>query len=141
MDGRLFVPFALIALAGCRKDGPEVQIQKAFDRCVKAIEAADPGSALEVLSPQFSGPEGMTREEAKLYLMGLLHQEKIGITVFTSLIAVKGSQGDQAVEVLLTSRSGATLLPQETSKRIFRLHWERLDGVWRLQSLQPPENP
>jgi hypothetical protein len=137
MMGRLVVPLALIALAGCRQDSPETLIQRAFDTCVKAIEEADPGTALEVLSPQFSGPEGMGRDEAKLYLMGLLRQEKIGITVFASRIDVKGSQATQSVEVILTSRSGATLLPQDASRRLFLLRWERLDGDWRLRSLQP----
>ena len=105
MDGRWVVPLAVIALAGCHKDSPEAQIQKAFDACVKALEAGDSGSALAALSPQFSGPEGMTRDEAKLYLLGLLHQEKIGITVFASRIEVQGSQGTQAVEVALTPLS------------------------------------
>lgn len=140
MDGRLVVPLAVIVLAGCHKDSPEAQIQKAFDACVKALEAGDSGSALGVLSPQFSGPEGMTRDEAKLYLLGLLRQEKLGITVFASRIEVQGSQGTQAVEVVLTSRSGADLLPQDASRRLFLLTWERLEGDWRLRNLQTPGN-
>ena len=141
MDDRLVVPFALILLAGCHQDSPEVQIQKAFDTCVKAIEAADPKPVLAVLSPQFSGPEGMSREEAKIYLLGLLRQEKLGITVFANRIAVHGSQGDQSVEVVLTSRSGSTLLPEDASRKLFLLRWERLDGLWRLQSLASSGEP
>jgi hypothetical protein len=136
MDARRVVPIALISLAGCREESPGTRIQKAFDQCVQAIEKADSDSALEVLSPKFSGPEGMTRDEAKLYLMGLLRQEKIGITIFASRIEVKGSTGIQSVEVVLTSRSGSSLLPQDASHRQFLLSWERLDGDWRVRSLQ-----
>jgi hypothetical protein len=140
VDDRLVVPLALIVLAGCRKDSPEAQIQKSFDACVKALEEGDFGSAVDVLSPQFEGPEGMRRDEAKLYLMGLLRQEKVGITVFASRIEVKGSQGTQSVEVMLTSRSGSSILPEDASRRLFLLRWERLDGDWRLRSLQTSGN-
>jgi hypothetical protein len=138
MDGRWIAPIALIALAGCHRNRPEDQIQRAFDTCVKAIEAADPGSALDVLGPHFAGPGGMTREEAKRVLEGLLRQGRIGITVSASLIAAKEDQGDQAVEVILTRRSDTKVMPTEATRVIFRLHWERLNGIWRLQSLLPP---
>lgn len=140
MDGRLVVPLALVALVGCRKNSPEAQIQKAFDACVKAIEASDAASALDILSPQFSGPEGMTRDEAKLYLMGFLRQGQLGITVLASRIEVKGAQGTQAVEVVLTSRSGSDLLPQDASRKLFLLHWETRNGDWCLRSLLESES-
>ena len=141
MDGRLVAPLALIVLAGCHKDSPEALIQKSFDACVKAIEEADPGSAVARMSPQFSGPEGMTRDEAKLYLMGLLRQEKLGITVFASRIEVKGAQGTQSVEAILTSRTGSGLLPQDASRRLFLLRWEQVDGDWYVRSLLESGNP
>jgi hypothetical protein len=141
MDLRLVAPLAIIALTGCRKDSPEVQIQKAFDACVKAIEEADFDPPIKTLSPQFSGPEGMTRDDAKLYLFGLLRQEKIGITVFSSRITVKGSQATQTVEMVLTSRSGASLLPQDASHRMFLLRWERSEGDWRVRNLESSGNP
>jgi hypothetical protein len=141
MKGPFAIPAVLIAVTGCREDRPEVEIQKAFDACVKAVQEADPGSAVEVLSPAFSGPDGMTREEARLYLMGILRQEKVGVTVFASRIDVKGSRGTQSVEALLTSRSGGSILPQDASRRLFLLRWERQEGRWRLRSLQESGNP
>ncbi len=136
------LPLALlILLPGCRSERPEALIQKAFDGCVEAIEAGDAAEAAEPLSPRFSGPEGMNRDEAKLYLMGLLKQEKVGITVFSSHIEVKGAQAQQAVELLLTSRSGAAILPQDASRRLFQLRWERIDGEWRLRSLEEVRTP
>ncbi len=135
------IPIVIASLAACRSESPEAQIQKAFDGCVKAIEVSDVSSAVEPLSPSFAGPEGMGRDEAKLYLLGLLKQEKIGITVLSSRIEAKGSQGQQAVELLLTSRSGSGLLPQDASRRLFQLRWERIKGDWRLRSLEEVRTP
>lgn len=135
------LPVALILLSGCRSESPEVLIQKAFDECVKAIEAGDAGQAVEPLSPRFSGPDGMNRDEARLYLMGLLKQENVGITVFSSRVEAKGSQAQQAVELLLTSRSGAAILPQDASRRLFQLRWEQQEGEWRLRSLEEVRTP
>jgi len=141
MHGRLTVPFALFLLAGCTQQSPEAQIEKAFDACVQAIEDGEAGDAVEALSPQFSGPEGMSREEARLYLMGLLRREKVGINVLASRIEVKANQAVQSVEVLLTGRSGGGLLPQEAGRRVFLLRWEHRDSHWRLRSLQEAGRP
>jgi hypothetical protein len=141
MIRRLLLSIALIALTGCRRESPEAEIQKAFDTCVQAIQEADPGTATNRLSAQFSGPEGMTRDEARLYLMELLRREHVGITVFASRIAVQGSQGTQSVEAILTSRSGDSLLPQDASRRLFLLRWERRQGTWYLRSLEEPRQP
>lgn len=135
------LPAILLLLPGCRSERPEALIQKAFDACVKAIEAGDAAEAVEPLSPRFSGPEGMNRDEARLYLMGLLKQETVGITVFSSRIEAKGSQAQQAVELLLTSRSGAAILPQDASRRLFQLRWELTEGEWRLRSLEEVRTP
>jgi hypothetical protein len=124
-----------VLLAGCRTESPEAQIRKAFEGCVAAIEQADPEPPIRILSPDFAGPENMTRDEAKLYLIGLLRQEKVGITVVSSRITVQGSQATQAVELVLTSRTGGNLLPQDASRRRFTLRWERQNGAWRLRAL------
>jgi hypothetical protein len=138
MDGRLAVPVALLALAGCRQESPEAQIKKTFDACLKAIEEGDASRPGEALGPQFSGPEGMSGDEAKLFLAALLRTERVGVTVFSSRIEVQGSRGAQTVEVLLTSRSGGGLLPQDASRKTYLLRWERLEGKWRLGSLTEP---
>jgi hypothetical protein len=83
----------------------------------------------------------MGRNDAKLYLMGLLRQERVGITVLSSRIEAKGTQAQQAVEIILTSRSGSGLLPQDASRRLFQLRWERLEGRWRLRGLEEIRTP
>jgi hypothetical protein len=130
----------LVALAGCHHESPETQIQKAFEGSIQAIESADSETPIKILSPRFTGPDGMSRDEAKLYLMGLLRQGKIGVTVLSSHIEVHGSQATQTVEMVLTSRTGISLLPQDVSHRLFRLGWERMDGDWRLRDLEAESN-
>lgn len=137
----LVIPVALVSLAGCRQESPERRIQQAFDRTVVAIEASDAAKAIEVLSESFRGPDGMTRGEAQLYLMGLFRQEKVGITVFSSRIAVNGSRATQTAEVVLTSRAGGRILPQEASRRTFLLDWEERNDAWRVRSLEESPRP
>ena len=136
MRTRLAVPLALVALAGCREASPEAKIRQAFDACVKAIQEADPEAAASVLDPAFTGPDGMTRDKARLVLRGLLSQEKVGVTVFASRIEVKGSRATQSVEALLTSRSGGSLLPSDASRKAYLLGWERREGRWTVRSFQ-----
>lgn len=136
MAPRLALPFVLVALAGCRQESPEAALQKAFDAALKAIQQGDAGTAAELLGPAFSGPDGMTGGEAKLFLTALLRREKVGVTVLSNRLAVEENQATQSVEVLLTSRAGGAFLPEDASRKPFLLTWERVEGRWRLQGLQ-----
>ena len=127
--------FTICNLVGCREESPEARVRTAFDACVKAVEARDAGAAVEGLSTDFQGPEGLDKPGARLYLMGLLRQEKVGITVLGNRVEVKGAEADQAVELMLMSK-GEGLLPKDASRRIFRLHWKLEDGEWRLGRLE-----
>jgi hypothetical protein len=137
MNPRLvLVPLLLSALVVCRPDSPEGQVKRAFEACVKAVDSGDAAPAVELLAKDFSGPEGMGREDAKLFLLGVLSREKVGITVLSSRIEFQGSQAQQSTELLLTSRSGSGLLPQEASRHLYLLRWERQKGQWKLRELQ-----
>jgi hypothetical protein len=122
-----------ICLAGCRDASPEAQVKAAFARCVDALEAGDAGTALEVLAPDFQGPEGLDRASARLYLMGLLRREKVGVTVFSNDVELQGKRVRQRVEVVLTSRTPGGLLPQDAGHRRFELVWVEVGGAYRLQ--------
>jgi len=50
-------------------------------------------------------------------------------------IKVRGNEAGQDLVLLLTSRGGG-LLPQEASRRGFRLRWRRVSGSWRLLELE-----
>jgi hypothetical protein len=66
--------------------------------------------------------------------LGVLRREKIGVTIFSSRIEIKGREAFQTVELLLSSRSGG-LLPQDASRRTFLLRWVERDRTWRLREL------
>lgn len=138
---RTLLAFPLLALMACAPTSPEAKVKAAFDACVKGVEEGDAGAVMERLDSSFRGPEGMDRSGAKLYLMAVLRREKIGVTVLSSRIEVQRNSALQTVEVLLTSRNGSGLLPQDASRRTFQLRWEATQEVWRLREIQDQTAP
>ena len=132
LGSALLLPVLLLA---CASEAPEAQVKRAFEACMKGVETGDPGSVIERLDPKFIGPEGMDRNGAKLYLVALLRREKIGVTVLSSRTEATGDDILQTIELVLTSRSGGGLLPQDASRRSFLLRWVESDGKWRLREL------
>lgn len=124
-------------LLACQSDKPEAQVRRAFDACRAAVEAGDAVGATAVLDPAFQGPDGLDRGGARLYLMGLLRREKVGLTVLRNAVAVQGNEAQQEVDLLLTGRSG--LLPSDASRRTFQLRWRQTGGDWRLVEVQTAE--
>lgn len=100
-----------------------------------AVEAGDAGAAAAPLDPAFRGPEGMDRATARAFLMGTLRQDQVGVTVVRNEVAVQGDEAFQDVDLILTGRRGG-LLPQDASRRTFRLTWRRLRGEWLLREIQ-----
>lgn len=127
---------SILVLMACHPESPEAQVKRAYQSTVKAVEAGDAAEAASFLAKDFSGPEGMTKADAKLFLMGILNREKIGVTTLGNRIDVRGSRAEQSLEVMLTGKGGSRLLPDETSRRLFLLSWEREDGSWKLRELR-----
>lgn len=127
----------VLLLGACRSQSPEAQIRRAFETCRAAVEAGDAAGATAPLAAGFRGPEGLDRASARLYLLGLFRQEQVGVTLIRDQLAVQGAEGLQEVDLLLTSRRGNQLLP-ETSRRSFRLRWQKVGEDWRLVELQLP---
>jgi hypothetical protein len=130
----------LLAQAACGHRSPEDRVRAAFEGCCAAVEAGDAARATEPLDPTFRGPEGMDRATARLFLMGTLRGQKVGVTVLRDEIRVDGPEATQVVDLVLTGR-GQGLLPQETSRRTFLLRWREVGGQWRLLAMQSPEEP
>ena len=129
-------PILFLLLAACGAESPEAQVRKAFGTAVQSIESGDAATVAEALHTDFRGPEGMTRGEARLFLMGWLRQEKVGITVLTQRVDLRGSQAYQSVELLLTGKGAGRLLPEESSRRSLALRWEKVGKAWKLKELQ-----
>jgi hypothetical protein len=126
----------LVLLAACGPRGPQARINKAFDEAVRAVETGDAAGAAASLSPLFAGPDGMDRAQARLYLMALLHREKVGVTVLSRRLSVEGREAVQSVDLLLTGRAGEGLLPRESSRRSLVLRWELRGGEWVIREIQ-----
>ena len=129
------VPVLLAGLLACGPRAPEAQVHAAFEACRAAVEAGDAVGATGPLDSAFSGPEGMNKATARLFLQATFRQEQVGVTVLHDQIKVRGNEAGQDVVLLLTSRGGG-LLPQEASRRAFRLRWRRVSGSWRLLELE-----
>lgn len=124
-----------LALLACHSDKPEAQVRKAFEACRAAVEAGDAAAATAPLDPAFRGPEDMDKAMARAFLLSTFRQERIGVTVMQNQVAVEGNEAFQEVDLVLTGRS-AGLLPQDASRRSFRLHWRKAGGDWRLLGIQ-----
>lgn len=137
MRKRIACVCAVLALAACRSDKPEDQIRKRFEACRAAVEAGDAAAATAPMAATFRGPEGMDKPTARLFLMGIFRQEKVGVTVLRNEVAVRRDEAIQEVDLILSSRSGGGgLLPQEASHRSFRLKWQKTGSEWSLLELQ-----
>lgn len=125
----------VLTLLACRSDKPEDQVRRAFEACVAAVEAGDAAAASEPLDAAFRGPEGMDKPAARLFLMGLLRRERVGVTVVQNDVAVRGGEAFQDVDLILTGRSSG-LLPQDASRRAFSLRWRKTGGDWKLVAIR-----
>lgn len=134
----LLAGLILLALAACGRKSPEDRVRAAFEGCRAAVEAGDAARAAEPLDPTFRGPEDMDRATARLFLMGVLRRQKIGVTVLRNDIRVVGKEATQEVDLVLTGRGGG-LLPEDASRRTFLLRWRETGGEWRLLELQSQE--
>jgi hypothetical protein len=125
----------LCLLASCHADQPEDQVRKAFEVCRAGVESGDAAEATSNLDPEFRGPDGLDKATARLFLLGILRQERVGVTVVRNEITVKRSEAFEEVDLVLTGRSGG-LLPQDASHRSFRLLWRKAGGDWKLLEIQ-----
>lgn len=127
----ILAALTICCLLGCQGESPEAQVKKAFEGCVKAVESQDAAGAVAPLAKDFQGPEGLDRSGARLYLLGILRREKVGITVLGNKVEVRDREALQVVELVLTSK-GETLLPQDATHRVYHLRWRLEEDEWRL---------
>lgn len=133
---RVLAAALLAVLAACSREGPEGRIRKAFEGARGAVEAGDAAGAAAVLSPKFTGPEGMDRAGLRLLLAGVLGREKVGVTVLSQKIEVDGARAVQTLELVLTGRAGGELLPGDRARKSLTLRWELRDGAWLIREAQ-----
>ncbi len=134
------ITLTICSLLACRQESPEAQVKAAFTRCVAALEKGDAGAAGAALAPDFQGPEGMDRAAARLYLMGLLRREKVGVTVLANRVQIQHSEATQAVDLVITSK-GTGLVPEEMGRHSYLIRWQASKNGWRIRSVEEASHP
>ena len=133
MRSRLAVVPGLLLLAACRTESPEAQVKRTFREMVKTAEASDAPGTVAFLDPAFEGPEGLDRGTLQFLLLGIFRNQKVGVTVLQEAVRVDKRLAYQDVSLLLTGRSGKSLLPDDSSRKAYRLTWELKEKAWRLR--------
>lgn len=133
-------PIALIALTlcslvACKQGSPEDQVREAFASTIEAIEKSDAAAATEMLSQDFQGPEGMDRGAARLYLMGVFRQQKVGVTVLANRVQINREGALQAVDLVLTSKGGG-LVPEDMGRRSYVIRWRKTGSHWKIRNVE-----
>lgn len=132
------IPFAtltLCSLTACQQGSPEDQVRAAFASTIEAVEKSDAGGASEILSQDFQGPEGMDRGAARLYLMGVFRQQKVGVTVLANHVQINRDGAVQAVDLVLTSK-GAGLIPEDMGRRSYVIRWRKTGSHWKIRNVE-----
>lgn len=126
----------LCSLPACRQGSPEDQVREAFAAAAEAVEKGDASAAVDMLSQDFEGPEGMDRGAARLYLMGMFRQQKVGVTVLANRVQINRDGALQAVELVLTAKGGG-LVPEDMGRRSFVIRWRKAGSHWKIRSMEP----
>lgn len=140
MRSRLAVPMVL-ALLACSPQSPEEQVKRTFHELVKKVEASDAPGAVAFLAPDFEGPDGLDKGTLQFMLVGILRDQKVGVTVLQESVRVEKRLAYHDVAVLLTGRAGKSLLPDDSSRKSYRLKWELKDKAWRLKRAEALAEP
>ncbi len=133
MRSQLAILPGIVLLAACRAESPEAQVKRAFRELVKKVEASDAAGAVATMAPDFEGPEGLDKGTVQMMLMGIFREQKVGVTVVQETVRVDKRTAYQDVSLLLTGRSGKSLLPDDSSRKTYRLKWELKEDTWRLK--------
>ena len=125
----------LCSLLACKQGSPEDQVREAFAATIKAVEKSDSGSVSDSLAQDFQGPEGMDRGAARLYLMGVFRQQKVGVSVLANRIQINRDGALQVVELVLISKDGG-VIPQDMGRRSFVIRWRKTGDQWKIRSVE-----
>ena len=113
LHSALIVFLLLAGLTACRSHKPEEEVRKAFESCRTAVEAGDAAATTEPLDPAFRGPEDLNKASARLYLMGVFRQEKVGVTVVRNEVAVRGNEALQEVDPISSPGAAVGSCPRK----------------------------
>ena len=135
MHRSALIPLTICSLLACNPGTPEAQVRGAFAACVAAVEKGDAAFVGEMLAPEFQGPEGMDRGAARLYLMGVFRQQKVGVTVLANRVQINRGEALQAVDLVLTAKGGG-LMPEDMGRRSYLIRWRKVKSDWKIRAVE-----
>ncbi|WP_207882056.1 hypothetical protein [Pseudomonas sp. 30_B] len=139
MPRKLFLSLILLplALTGCGRDDPRVQLDAAVKQLQNNLEAKNSGAVMEQLHSDFRANGEFDRDWARrtMTLMFLRHQQ-IKVIVLSSesqLDPTYSSRGHTQAQVALTGAE--SLIPDSAAHYSVKLEWWREGSDWKLARL------
>ncbi|BCT93844.1 hypothetical protein LYSHEL_28710 [Lysobacter helvus] len=125
-----------VAIAGCKRDAPEVALRRDIATMQSAIEARDAGALADGLADDFIGPDGMDRTQAKRFAQVIfLRNRTVGATFGPMDIAMQGEGATVKFTAAVTGGAGG-LLPDSGQVFDVTTGWRRVGGDWKLVSAE-----
>ncbi len=127
----------LLALCGCRQEGPLERVQQNAAVLQEALQKKDAGTVMDLLHADFLAQDQYRRDWAQRSMaLYFLRHKKIGVSILNQESRLDGSYSDRAyssAQVLLTGADN--LLPDSARPYNLRLEWWLVDGDWQLARL------
>lgn len=138
MPRRTLLLFSLLlALCGCRQEGPLERLQQNAAALQEALQKKDAGTVMDLLHDDFLAQDQYRRDWAQRSMaLYFLRHKKIGVSILNQESRLDSSYSDRAysnAQVLLTGADN--LLPDSASPYDLKLEWWLVDGDWQLARL------
>lgn len=124
---------AAVLLPGCSRPAPEAALRGAVERMQAAAQARDSSALVADFSEQFTGPEGMDRDQFRRTLAVIwLRNREVGVALGPLDVAIAGEGA--RVEFTSATRGGDGWLPDRAQVYRVKTGWRLEDGDWKLVS-------
>ena len=138
MPRRTLLLFSLLlALGGCRQEGPLERVQQNAAALQEALQKKDAGTVMDLLHDDFLAQDQYRRDWAQRSMaLYFLRHKKIGVSILNQESRLDSSYSDRAyssAQVLLTGADN--LLPDSARSYDLKLEWWLVDGDWQLARL------
>ena len=129
------IALALLIVAGCSRDNPQVELEAAVRTLQESLEARRAGAVLDQLAPDFRAQSELDREWAKRTMTVLfLQNANVKVVALTRTSRVTGeTSGETDAQVVLAGGQG--LVPERAAPYTVKLQWRRDGRPWRLARL------
>ncbi len=139
MPRRTLLLFSLLlALCGCRQEGPLERVQENAAALQEALQKKDAGTVMDLLHADFLAQNQYRRDWAQRSMaLYFLRHKKIGVSILNQESRLDSSYSDRAyssAQVLLTGADN--LLPDSARPYDLKLEWWLVDGDWQLARLE-----